>query len=40
MSACNDADVTTVVAKDGDGNVRCDMFIVSGDEDVDCDEIC
>ena len=40
MYACNDA--TTVVAKDegGNGNVRCDIFIVSGDDDVDCDEIC
>ena len=38
MSACNDA--TTVVAKDEGGNLRCDIFIVSGDDDVDCDEIC
>ena len=38
MSACNDA--TTVVAKDEGGNVRCDISIVSGDDDVDCDEIC
>ena len=38
MSACNDD--TNVVAKDEGGNMcRCDKFIVSGDDDVDCDEI-